>query len=184
MSKIKISIWFAVLFVVVALLKSTSSAGVATHIWEENHLKAYPGQDGTIDIYLQNMVGEDDIVFLVDYEENDGGVTSLDKKRYEVPLGRSDVKVELNYAIPGDAQVGHTYNVRLLFSTVSPETEGGIRAAAAYGRVFPIDVIAKPEEVLPSPSEAGADYTFVWYLIGVLVVAGIVVYFVMRKKNN
>ena len=62
--------------------------------------------------------------------------------------------------------------------------EGGIRTGVGVQKIIPFEVIGKPEEVLPSPSEAGADYTFVWYLIGVLVVAGIVVYFVMRKKNN
>jgi hypothetical protein len=181
----KILFGFAFVFLAFAMFGYVSAAGVSTQIWEENHLKAYPGQEGVIPIHLQNMVGGEDLVFYVEYEDNPGGITSVDETEYEVPFGRSDILVELKYKIPEDAQIGETYNVRLLFRTTNPNWEGGIRTAPAFGRVFPIDIATK-EEVQPSPVEPieeKADYTFIWYLVGVLIVAGIIVYFVMRKKK-
>ncbi len=173
----------AAFFVALALVGFSSAAGVATSIWQENPLKVNPGQEGYIEIYLQNMVGDEDLIFDIEYEDNPGDVTRLDRMRYEVPFGRSDVLVKLNYKIPEDAPIGQSYNVRLLFRAFNPEVEGGIRSVPAFGRVFPIHVVE--EEVQPSPQEdvGSASYAFVWYLVGVLVIAGVAVYFVMRRKK-
>lgn len=180
--------WIAAFFVALAFVWGVSAAGVSTQVWEENHLKAYPGQEGVIPIYLQNMVGEEDLIFTVQYEDNPLDMTDLDETEYDVPLGTYDTLVELKFKIPEDVAVGETYNVRLLFDTRSRQAvEGGIRTNTAYGRVFPIDIVPK-EEVQPSPvapaePQKSESYTFVWYLAGVLVIAGVVVYFVMRRKK-
>ena len=172
----------AAFFAALALVGFSSAAGVATSIWQENPLKVNPGQEGYIEIWLQNMVGDEDLIFEIEYEDNPGGVTRLDRMRYEVSSGRSDVLVKLNYNIPEDAPIGQIYNVRLLFRATNPDVTGGIRSVPAFGRVFPIHVVE--EEVQPSPQEdVGASYAFVWYLVAVLVIVGVVVYFVMKRKK-
>ena len=183
MKKNKVGFGIGVFFVALALAGFASAAGVATSVWQENPLRVNPGQEGYIEIYLQNMVGDEDLVFDIQYEDNPGGIARLDKTSYRVPFGRDDILVKLNYKIPEDAVVGQTYNIRLLFRAYNPDVEGGIRSVPAFGRVFPIIVVE--EEVQPSPVEVSEalDYTFIWYFVGVLVIVGIIVYFVMKRKR-
>lgn len=156
-----------------------SSAGVTLPNWEDNPATVNAGQNGEITLYLQNMVGEQDLVFEISYKRNDGDITWLDDTEYDVPVGRNDVPVGLNYKIPDDAQIGSEYLVTLSFRSRSPNIYGGIETGVGMTRSIPFVVV--PETVQQSPG-AGA-YGFIWYLVGVLVVAGVVVYFVMRKKK-
>lgn len=180
---------FAVVGMVVLLALALSgfvkAAGVGSSIWKDNPQMAYPGEEGVIPIYLQNMVGSEDLVFNVEYEDNPDGIASMDKTVYDVPFGKSDVLVELKYKIPENAEMGKTYHVKLLFKSANPNVAGGIQAAPAFSRDFPIQIKSK-QEVQPSPPitrPAKSNKAFIWYIVGVLVVAGLVVYFVMRKKK-
>ncbi|MFH1803115.1 MAG: hypothetical protein ABH864_06750 [archaeon] len=127
------------------------------------------------------MVGDQDMVFEVSHVRNDGDITWFDKTEYDVPLGRNDVPVVLNYKIPDDAQPGDEYMVTMSFVSFTPYRAGGIETDIGMKRSIPFVVV--PEVVQPSPEPEPVDFTFVWYLVGVLVIAGIVTYFVMRRKK-
>lgn len=157
------------------------AAGVASQYWEDNPVRVNGGQSGTVSLFLQNMVGEEDLVFAAEFEQNDGGIASLDKTEYEVPAGRKDIEVKLNYNIPQDARPGEKYTVRLLFTTKNPYVEGGIRTGAGMGKIIPFEVVEAPVQASPPKTEVGA--MFYVYLGIVVVVAGAIVYFVMRRKK-
>lgn len=167
----------------ILLVGLVSGAGVSMPYWKDNPAQVFAGQEGEINLNLQNMVGDTDLVFDVSYVENPGEFTSLDEGEYDVPAGVKDVPVKLSYKIPETAEVGDKYYVRINFRTRSLDVEGGIETGVGMTRMIPFVVVPEYVQESPPAEEGQGDYTLLVYLLIVLVVAGLVVYFVMRKKK-
>lgn len=161
---------------------AVSAAGVAYPAWEGNPVKVHPGDEGYLSLGLQNMIGEDDLLFRVEVGDSEINART-DDSEYLVPAGRDDVEARLYYEIPEGAQPGDSYSVFLSFVTMSPYVEGGIEAGVGFDNIVPFVVQEEPPAEPEQEVEEPADYTFLIYLLIVLVVAGVVVYFVMRRKK-
>lgn len=159
-----------------------SSAGVSTPYWTDHPAVVSPGQSGEFEMYLQNMVGDQDLVFSLRYEQNDGSITSLEQTEYLVPAGRDDVAVKVRYSIPADAQVGQEYNVKIAFNTRSPGTEGGIETGIGIVRTIPF-VVGEQSSLQFGEDRSSPAFSFAVYLIIALIVVALIVYFVMKRKK-
>lgn len=163
------------------LLGVVSGAGVAYPAWEGNPALVYPGDEGYLSLGLQNMVGEEDLVFRIEVGESEIDA-EMDEDEYLVPAGRDDVGARLYYEIPEDAQPGDSYVVFVSTVTYSPGLTGGIESGVGFDSNIPF--LVREEPPAPSPEvESGGYAGFLVFLGIIVVVAGIVVYFVMRKKK-
>jgi hypothetical protein len=168
----------------VFFISFSSAVGVSFPYWEENPAAFPAGSEGEISLLMQNT-GDTDYVFSVSVSD-EAGIVSLKDKEVEVPAGSDGVPVMLNYAIPEDASVGTEYMVTFSFRGKTPNDQGGIEVqGVGIDRKMPFVVVPKPVQPSPVTPTTGKQKSsaFVYYLIGMLVVAGIVVYFVMRKKK-
>ena len=171
--------------VLIALMAgAVHAAGVAYPHWDGNPAMVHAGEQNYLSLGLQNMVGDQDLRFTISFLRNDGDIAYFEDYIYDVPAGRDDIEARLYYHIPEGAQPGDEYIVQLNVVTSSPDVAGGIEAGVGFQNTVPF--VVQPEAPATSPpSETGAGgYGYLVYLFVALVIVGIIVYFVMRKKKE
>lgn len=171
-------------FLAVIFLAGFSSAIGIGSLYGPNNLPQFPpGSEGVITFWIQNPPdGDIDYAFTITLSE-ENGIARLEKDKVDVPIGSRGVPVNVYYKIPSDAPIGKEYVLFLSFKGTPLNRVGGI-GVGGFGvdTKLPIKVIeGAPTTVQPVEKEKGVS--FIWYLAIVLVIAGVVVYFVMRKKK-
>lgn len=162
--------------------------GVSSPFWDTRPLVLHPGETQDVSLEFQNMVGEKDILFKATVVEGADIVTIIDaNKTYFIPFGSKHVQAKIRVSIPPDAKVGTTKKIAVLFSQVSESTESGkmVQLVGGVTTTFPVLVKAQEPKVTEQPAQ---DKTFSGSLffayIGVIIVLGIILYFIVRRRRN
>ena len=171
-----------------------SAVGVASGFSAKVPLEAYPGEERTILLILQNTDVEDDAT--VEGKILEGSdIVSLDREKFTVPF-KELVTAKLKVQIPESVSVGDQFTVRYEFKHVAAEVEeGGEGTGAAFSqgvvRSFKVNVVEKPAEVLEEEVSAVATgesrksaVTILLWAILVVVILILIVWFVIRKKSS
>lgn len=168
---------------VLLLLGVVSGAGVGYRGYEGHPIVVRPGESGYTPLILQNMVGEEDLLFKIEISASDEINAELDDDEFLVAAGTHDTEARIYYEIPDNAQPGQTYEIFVSTVTTSPYLTGGIESGVGFDHVMPVVVEEEPPAQSPEVESTGGYAGFLLFLGIVVVVAGIVVYFVMRKKK-
>ena len=155
------------------LISFVSAFGVSSPYWEGNPLHMAKGETKTVNLNLQNMVGEGDVdvkAILVQGSE----ITSLPKEVYTVKQGTSDTMVPVKISIPKDVSIGETNLVRIEFKTIQDNTKG---ISMGTGMAVSFDVIATQEV-------KEADTTTVIALVVGIMLLAIILWLVLKKKKK
>jgi hypothetical protein len=182
--KTKVILGLLVLGVMVVLVSTVfvSAVGVASGVSAKTPLEAYPGEERTVLLTLQNTDVEDDAIVEGTILEG-GDIASLDGRRYTVPFGAL-VVARMNVRVPSSASVGQKFTVVYEFkhAGIEGDVEGtGASFSQGVTRSFNVNVIEKPEVFEEERTGAGANV--MWWIIGIIVVIIIIWWIVKSKKN-
>ena len=160
------------------ILISTSivyAFGVSSPYWEGNPLVMSPGETKTINLNLQNMVGNENVTVKAEIKKG-SEIARIEKDIYTVLAGTADSYVPLKITIPRNAE--NNSRIEIEFKTITPGAGGGV--AMGTGMTVSFDVVI-------SEIEVGAGKitwkTAILMLIAVIIVLAIIIYLVLRKKK-
>ncbi len=170
---------FAVVLVCIFMI-SVDSFGVASNFGKDNPLAMSPGERKTAELYLQNMVGDEDVTIRA-VMKDDQGIASIKGGNIVVKAHTKDTVFPVDIVIPQNITSGTKYRVVLNFVSVPASGDGMVNLALGFDT--PVDVLV----VAPTPSlspETGISNK-VYAIIGIAVlVLAIVVWFILRKKKK
>ncbi len=169
--KIKTYAITAFLVLVILILVSLVTAfGISSPYKQDRPLEMMKGQTETVNINLQNMVGNEDITVRAEVVEGTG-IASLTRTTYTVKAKTHDTFVPLKITVPKDAS--GTKTVKAEFKTVEEGEEGMVTLGTGYAVTF--DVIISEKEI-PTTS------TGLIVLI-IIIVLIILAYLVLKKRK-
>ena len=158
------------------LFSLVGAAGVTSPYWEGNPMNAQVGTTTTVDIVIQNMVGEEDLTFeAVVTEGND--IASISKTTYKVPANTKDTIAPIKIKISKDTELGSTQKVKIEFKTVSEGDSGMVTLGT--GMTVSFDVIAV-ENTKETPILL---YSIIGAIILILIIVGIIIAAKKKKKK-
>jgi hypothetical protein len=182
MRKNKTILGFGMLTLLVLVLSISFAAafGIGSSYWKGQPYRISPGESGTVTLYMQNMVGDEDVTVRVELKQG-SEVASVDEREYTVPFGVSDAELPVLIQAPSNAQIGDTYTVVLSFVTVGEPGSGTISLGTGYDITFDVEVVA--EQVQYQPEEEGGNLA-VWLTLLVLVILVVVVVILVKRKKK
>ena len=179
----------ALIVFIVLLISCVSAFGVSSSYWKGNPLKISPGETRTATLYLQNMVGGEDITVkavLLKGKE----IASVEEKNYLVRAGTKDTEVPVKVSVPSDSDFGGEYQVTVGFNTITPGQEGTVSMGVGIENSFdilivPMAPVEEQKEPQLGPSEIGSGKKLVIALgILILVVLVIIIYPIVKKRKR
>lgn len=175
------SIKLAILSLVALLAVAgfVSSAGVSGPNWPGNPKLVYPGERGEVSLTIQNMVGGEDITFLVSLIQNDGEIVSVEEGEYEVPFGTKDTEVVLSYRIPDEAPIGTTYTVKMSFDTVL----SGASSGAAIGTGYEITIPFEVQDIEPMESPPVISFGLILVVVVAALALVLAIVLVVKRRS-
>lgn len=183
-SGVKVLLVMGVFFLLVSL---TSAYGASTPYWEDIPLKLAPGESTVFELTLQNMVGEDDVVFNAEITDDGDGIASLvnPDSIYNVPINVEDVKVPVSVVVPADIQQGGRREVVVSFKQVASGDGGMIGVSGGITTKFVVEIVSVEESVLFKPEQPLSEISVLaWVLFLVIVVIIVAILFVKKKKSK
>ncbi len=164
-----------IISVLILSISFVSAVAIGLPYWEGNPFVISPGQTGTVNLIIQNMVGEGDITIKAEIvQENE--IASLEEDEYFIPISK-DAQVPIKITIPSNATLNTTYKVKVSFKTITPSSEGGV--TMGIGIVSTFDVLVK-EGVKEQPKEKLGTKT--WIIIGIIILI-IIIAIVLKKQK-
>jgi len=171
------------IFLLVMLSFNVNAFGVSSPYWDENPLYVSPGETKEVTMYIQNMVGNEDITMIAKASGNTEIFTILDSNtNYFVPAGASNIPVHLKITIPVDAPPGKRWDVAVSFTTAPSPTGGGVGISGAVVKGFP--VILKEEAKTTTTPKVSENLTGFIILVAILIVLVILFKQFYKRKNN
>ncbi|MBI2452073.1 hypothetical protein HYV50_03265 [Candidatus Pacearchaeota archaeon] len=173
-----------ILFSNILFLNSIDAFGVSSQYWyKPDYTPAafYPGETRTINLGLQNMVGEDDVTIRVKLIEG-SEIASVNEKDYLVKAKTKDIPIPIEVSIPENTPINTTYKIVVSFIEVAPGGTGGVSLSTGIDTPIPVLVVEKPVEVLLAPEEKPINK---WIIIGIVIIMIIItVVLIIRKKRK
>ncbi len=163
-------------FILLTFVSSVSAFGVGSPYWKGNPLVVAPGEQTTVYLSLQNMVGDEDLTVRVAIKEG-SEIAYVEARDYNVRAGTSDTRVPVEISVPGDVALGTPYVVTVSFATVNSGAGGGVAIGTAIDTSF--DVITG-DVVQMAPSTGSRTLTYV--VIAVILLIAIVAYILYRRR--
>lgn len=162
----------SILLLTLLTISLVSAAGVSSPYWEGNPLEMAKGETTTVDLNVQNMVGEDNLEFTIELVSG-GEIAVLKTTSVSVDAGTKDTVVPVEISIARDAVTGETTVVRVEFKTVGTDEEGMITVGTGMNIEF--DVIVTEETVQ-------RNYTTI-IALGILALLAAITYLIYKKKK-
>ncbi len=113
MSKIKNII--SIIIVIITLIPIISAFSVSTLNWDTNPAIAAPGETIEIRLYLQNMIGGNNLTVKAELESDIAEITDANST-YSLPFGTKDLPVNIRIKIPSNASNNTDYKISVLFT--------------------------------------------------------------------
>ncbi|MBS3152573.1 hypothetical protein J4230_04145 [Candidatus Woesearchaeota archaeon] len=181
------------ILIVLNLLPIVYGFGVTTPYWDTNPLVISPGQTVKFSLLLQNVVGNDNLIALVNVSSGSQFAKLLDSSnKYQVPLGSNEVKVNLQVAIPQGTNEGN-YTIVVSVRTSGNSQTGMVQFGTAVEQRIPLQVVKgakQPESLdLSRPVEKKDEVTkfnAIYLVVGILIILVIMVALVIlfKRKNS
>jgi len=169
--------------IIMMLLCSVSAFGISSPYWEGSPMTPHAGSTQNVQLTLQNMVGDTDITARVVLINGSEIATITDEnKDYFIPLGKSDVPINIKITIPEDAKDGDMYNVKLSVTTLATENEGALGISSSIEKSFDVIIISDKKQSLWQ-NVADKSSPIVYYLIGGIAIV-IIGFFLLRKNKE
>lgn len=185
------------------LLILTSSCfawGPSSSYHSERPLILAPGDIKNITMSLQNMIGDQNVTINVDIQKGkDIAILKDPSNIYEVPLGRNDVKINMEVSIPKNTPIGTDYVITVFFNPVSVNQAGGlIQIVGAIEVSIPVlvrsetdSVVYKEQKAIEAAKEAAKkaaeppkkNIPFT-PIISLLIFVGIIMFIIFSKNKN
>ncbi len=174
------------------ILVSTSLVSAFSVGFESTELRLYPGESYESSFSLQNY-GTDakDITVEATLEEGAQYLSFPQGTRIDV-VANNNAAAPVRITVPSNAKVGDKYPIKVLFNVVAGNevvqdvaNQGTtIGFAFSYRRTVDLIVVAPVTEQDVDKNRTSASYmTWIWILIALVVVA-IIVWLILRRKNN
>jgi len=161
--------------VLILSISFVSAVAIGLPYWEGHPFVISPGQTGTVNLIIQNMVGEEDITMKAEIiQENE--IASLKKDEYFIPISK-DAQVPIKITIPSNATLNTTHKVKVSFKTITPSSEGGV--TMGIGIISTFDVLVKGG-VKEQPKEKPETKT--WIIISIIILI-IIIAIVLKKQK-
>jgi|SRR3989344_887758 len=151
----------------------------------DNPLKLFPGQEKTINLTIQNMIGNEDAKVSV-VLKNNAGIAETEDRIYDVKAKTEDTFIPVRIKIPKNARIGTNYTIVVAFDSVQSGKSGGV--AVGTGMDVRICLTVMPESPI-GLSPTGKMINLGWKtllamsIFVILVVAVILIIFKRRKRN-
>ena len=157
------------------------AVGVGSSYWKGSPLRIAAGETKTVNLYLQNMVGDQDIT--VSAELTGGSeIASTPTREYLVPAKVSDVEVSIEISIPEDFAAGGEYQVTVSFVTRTPGATGAVTLGTGIDTPFDVLVAAEPTLAPEVGISAGL---LIGIIVGVIVIIlALVVWLIFRARKK
>ena len=164
-----------IISVLILSISFVSAVAIGLPYWEGHPFTISPGQTGTVNLIIQNMVGEEDITMKAEIIK-EKEIASLEQDEYFIPIS-GDAQVPIKITIPSNVTLNTTYKVKVSFKTITPSSEGGV--TMGIGIVSTFDVLVK-EGVKEQPKEKLETKTLIIISIIVLI---IIIAIVLKKQK-
>ena len=160
--------------IMVALLAVSivSAFGVSSPYWEGNPLNMAKGEVTTVNLNLQNMVGEKDVMFEAELLEV-SDITSLRETSFTIKAQTADTFVPLKITMPDDANTGEVKTIKVEFKTISTGVEG---ISLGTGMTILFDVVAT--------EEISKDKTTTIIVVVIAIIVLIIILTMLLKKKK
>ena len=170
------------IFLLVILMIKVNAFGVSSPYWDDNPLLLYPGDNKNVTMVLQNMVGEYDITVIGELTGGKEIARITDESTtYKVPIGRSNIPVNLEIRVPENAKSGSEWAIGVSFKTVSENT-GGLALGTGVVKGFKVKVIEQPA-VSSQASKQNLNFQPIYGLVLGIVIL-LVLFFIWRKYHK
>ena len=167
----------------ILLVDSISSVGVASPVWQGNPLRISPGETKTVNLELQNMVGNEDVTIRAVLKRG-FEIASTKEKEYFVKAGTKDVAVPVVVSIPDGVLVDTSYQVTVSFQTVTPGSSGRVALGTGIDTTFDV-LVVESEPVALSPEKYPESEIFLVIAVVIILIAIIlIVWFFSRRKKH
>ena len=172
-----------IIFIICAalLIPSVAAMGITTPYWDSKPLQLKPGQSTELELYLQNMVGGEDITLAGRIVEGGDIAQLLDSNnRYVVPFGEKNVPVRVRITLPADAQPSDEPRIVAVSFFNAPQGDGSmVQVGAGVEAKIPVIV-----EVPESAGAAGAIpvATPIAAIVFIALAVGILIILKRRKR--
>ena len=170
--KNKKTILASVLMMTLVAVSLVSAFGVSSPYWDTNPLVMARGEVRTVNLNLQNMVGDEDVTVKAELVAGDD-ITSLGQDTFVVEAGTSNTMVPLKIKMPKDASPGESKTVQVEFKTVQDDT-GGI--AMGTGMTVFFDVVAGEATV--------NNTTMIISIIIAIIVLALILWIILKNKKK
>ena|SRR3989344_42729 len=163
------------------MLPVAFAMGVTTPYWDTKPLILKPGESTDLELYLQNMVGGEDIVLAGRVVEG-GDIAQItdSEKRYAVPFGEKNVPVHVRVTIPADAQPSDEPRIVAVSFFNAPQGDGSmVQIGAGVEAKFP--VIVESESAGAAGSLPSATPVLAIAAVGIAVAAILIL---QRKRRR
>jgi len=172
------------LVLAILLISFASAFGVSSPFWRGNPISVSPGETGSVNLTLQNMIGTEDITVRAVLTKG-SEIASVEEKDYLIKAGTKDTKVQVDIRIPPSVPVDTSYVVAVSFETVNSGAGGGVAIGTGIDTNF--DVLVVPltpviEKTELSPEEGKS--TLVYWVIGAIILIAIAIAIVLKKGKK
>lgn len=173
---------YGLLFLVLSIISISFAAAVAVTApyWEGFPLIVNPGDVKNVALELQNMAGDGDITLRAELVSGSEIAKMTDKSHdYLIPLGRNDIKVNLQIKIPENASLGQKWGVGVSFKTVTSGGSEGVAMGIGIQKSFEV-IVGPPQE---KPKEK-ANVAWIWAGAVVIVIVLLVILLLLSRRKK
>ena len=174
------------------LVLNVNAAGVSSPFWDENPMYVQPGEVREFRYLLQNMVGDSNIKVKAELEPGTEIMEFIDENTiYDVPLGKSDIPVNMKIVVPENAKDGDSWQVGVKFITITEAKEGAVSIGIAYSKGFKVvvgdkaspgsKVVISGTTTKPVLSNEALGFLA---LVVILVILALIVKYVHKKRKS
>ena len=166
------------------LMAMVTAAGVVTPYFEENPLRMYPGESTTVELFLQNMVGSDDIILIAEIS-SEGNIASLvqDDPEYLVPSGTEDIPVPIKIEIPEDIEERGKREVSVSFKRMGDSSGGMVNVISSMTTKIFVEIVGVEESTFFQESDPWNNKNYL-YIISGLIILGIIIAWIIHKRKK
>ena len=164
------------------MLVGVYASGVAMPYWESNPLYLGKGEVKTIDIELQNLVGDNDITFKVSVTSLNNVAQVVGQDTYELKAGERKT-LPIRLTVPQDAALGAEYPVTVSVQEVKTSNPGEFSLGSAFDNSFKV-IVGEPPKSAPPSEQAIDTKTIIYIIIALIVLAGIIFWLKKQKKSS
>src|SRR4030042_515785 len=164
---------------ILVCIGNVAAFAVSSDYWYGYPLGMTPGETKEFPLTLQNLVGTSDLKVRAVVSTGSSVLKLVDSDGvYVVPAGEK-LNVDLVASVPADSRPGQVYSVKVDFSEMAGGSAGEFKVGTAIGQAF--DIV-----ILPGVGEVEVNYTLLYIVIGVILLAVIVFVLVriLKKKSK